>query len=427
MHPDIPIPIHEAHNVRFLLASLHLDRILECSRAEDVNHHLMNPPKEVNALYDQAWDRATGDSDSRKSQRAKLILMWVTCAKTGLTVRALGQALSFSGYGMNDAPFTSEEIVSSCAGLVRVEPMELPSTSPRYHDDIESIPRATDEDTEKEWQNSSVIAPIHLSARRYLETKRETLFPRADSAMIATCFQSTGPNGLIYATPRIYFIIAEYVSPYDFLSVIPIANLKTSLPLLALYICILIRDASQEELTYQLCSFAWICFMGSMYPYLLRPILPRKRVAVPTLEVYAFDYLESHITIWDPTMLAQICFTLAKSYVFYLRASLVWLVPVLIMAKSTREQFDKKISVLFLVSQLGSAFIFILLCLLFVKFGSFPWWFSCRVCVLAILLNVHVGLCLTRSVPALRGATDGVSFVHLLLNLHALLFGGLVA
>ena len=138
--------------------------------------------------------------------------MWVTCAKTGLTVRALGQALSFSGCGMDDAPFTSEETVSSCAGLVRVEPMELPSISPRCHDDIESIPRATDEDTEKEWQNSSVIAPIQLSARRYLETKRETLFPRADSAIIATCLTFTGPNGLIYATPRLNFIIAEYAS-----------------------------------------------------------------------------------------------------------------------------------------------------------------------------------------------------------------------
>ena len=168
----------------------------------------MNPPKEVNALYDQAWDRATGDNDSRKSQRAKLILMWVTCAKTGLTVKALGQVLSLSGHGMDEAPFTAEEIVSSCAGLIRVEPMEPPSTLPRYHDDIESIPRTT----EKEWQNSSVVTPIHLSARRYLESKRDSLFPRADSAMIVTCLASTGPNGLIYATPRIYFMLAEYAS-----------------------------------------------------------------------------------------------------------------------------------------------------------------------------------------------------------------------
>ena len=209
MNPGIPIVLI-TYDSRFLLASLHLDRILECSRAEEISHHLMNPPLEVNALYDQAWDRAAGDKDSRRSQRAKLILMWVTCAKTGLTVEALGQVLSFSGYGRDEAPFTTGEIVSSCAGLVRVEPtyMGPSSTLPRYHDDVESIPRVT----EKEWQNSSVIAPIHLSARRYLETKRDSLFPRADSAMVATCLALTGPNGLIYATPRIYFIIAEYAS-----------------------------------------------------------------------------------------------------------------------------------------------------------------------------------------------------------------------
>lgn len=212
MYPGIPISVQITYGLRFLLASLHLDRILECSRVEDVNHHLMNPPLEVNALYDQAWDRATGDKDSRKSQRAKLILMWVTCAKTGITVKALGQALSFSGHGMGDAPFAAEEIVSSCAGLVRVEPMEPSSSLPRYHHDTRSIPRATKEDTEKEWQNSSVVVPIHLSARRYLETKRESLFPRADSAIIATCLNFTGPTGLIYATLRVNFIIYEYAS-----------------------------------------------------------------------------------------------------------------------------------------------------------------------------------------------------------------------
>jgi len=132
--------------------------------------------------------------------------MWVTCAKTGLTVKAVGQALSLSGHGIDEAPFTAEEIVSACAGLVRIEPIDPSSTFPRYHDDLESGPNAT-------VNYSSLVAPIHLSARRYLETKRGSLFPRADSAMVATCLASTGPNGLIFATPRIYFILAEYV-PY---------------------------------------------------------------------------------------------------------------------------------------------------------------------------------------------------------------------
>jgi hypothetical protein len=145
------------------------------------------------------------------------------------------------------------------------------------------------------------------------------------------------------------------------------------------------------------------------------------------MAIYTFDYLESHITICNPILLTQICFTLAKSYIFYLRIFLVWLVPVLIMAKSTREPVEKTISVLFLVWQLGSVFIFILLCILFLRFSTLPWWTGCRITMLTILLNVHVGLCLTRSIPALNGVTDRISFVHLLLNLYTLSFWAAVA
>lgn len=96
----------------------------------------------------------------------------------------------------------------------------------------------------------------------------------------------------------------------------------------------------------------------------------------------------------------------------------------LIIAKSTREPAEETISVVFLIWQLGSAFVFTLLCLLLLRFSELPWWANLRVAVLTVLLSVHVGLCLTRSIPALRGATDGISFVHLLLNLYTV--GGMV-
>jgi hypothetical protein len=174
-----------------------LDRILECSRTEDVEHHLTNPPSEVDALYDQAWDRATGDAGSRKSQRAKLMLMWVTSAKTGLTVEALGQALSFSGHGVDEDHLTAGEIVSSCAGLVRVESLESSSFLAQGDDDETSC------------RISPIVTPIHLSARRYLETRQESLFPFASTAIMSTCLASVGANGVVYAIPRIYFIFAE--------------------------------------------------------------------------------------------------------------------------------------------------------------------------------------------------------------------------
>jgi hypothetical protein len=123
--------------------------------------------------------------------------MWVTLAKTGLTVQALGQALSFSGHGVDEDHLTAEEIVSSCAGLVRIEPLESSSFLVQGDDDETSC------------RTSSIVTPIHLSARRYLETRQESLFPFASTAIMSTCLASKGANGVIYAMPRIYFILAE--------------------------------------------------------------------------------------------------------------------------------------------------------------------------------------------------------------------------
>jgi hypothetical protein len=123
--------------------------------------------------------------------------MWVTLAKTGLTIKALGQALSFSGHGVDEDHLTAEEIISSCAGLVRVEPLES-SSSLAYGDGDETDCRI-----------SSIVTPIHLSARRYLEIRQESLFPFASTTIMSTCLASLGANGVIYAMPRIYFIFAE--------------------------------------------------------------------------------------------------------------------------------------------------------------------------------------------------------------------------
>lgn len=174
---------------------------------------------------------------------------------------------------------------------------------------------------------------------------------------------------------------------------------------------------------YQLCSFTWVCYMEIFYSYRLCPTRSRGGVNVRTLAVYTIEYLESHIRIWNPTMLAQICFTMAKSYIFYLRAFPLWLVFILITAEPTPELVEKDTPA-FINFQVD--LIFFALFFLLSRFISPPSRTDWGVTSFAILLNVHVGLFLTRSRPAVRGATYGVCFVHLLLNLHAT-FEGLVA
>ena len=179
-------------------------------------------------------------------------------------------------------------------------------------------------------------------------------------------------------------------------------------------------------MTGQLCTFVWICFVESLCFYMLRPSPPHDRVAVRTLAVYTVNYLESHIRIWNPTLLAQICFTMAKSYVFYLQVFLVWLILMFMMAKTIPELVEKDKPVLPLVYDIDRSSISMLFCLGFSILIKPPWWTVCRVTILTILLHAHAGLCLTRLAPILRGARDGVSSYNLFVNVLALIYSGLL-
>lgn len=162
----------EADHTRFLLASLHVDRVLVCTNVNDVYRYLEEIPSQATALYDQAWKRAIGTNDPYRARRIKTILMWLSLAEESLSVSALNEALCASERQHSGTELLStDDIVSACAGFVRVE---FP-------------PRHRDKHKENSRLKSPLITLSHLSAHQYLRDRREVYFHRAGDAIVAAC------------------------------------------------------------------------------------------------------------------------------------------------------------------------------------------------------------------------------------------------
>jgi hypothetical protein len=184
-----------------------------------------------------------------------------------------------------------------------------------------------------------------------------------------------------------------------------------------------LRNASQDEIVSQICSFAYICFTSSIFPILLHPQQSRNRVAVMTLSSYILDHLESHMTVWDAPLIMQVSLAIAKSWIFYVRVLIIWVAPILLMAISARDPVGRTPVVLYITWQIGNPCIFVLAYLLVLRLTALPWWAGGRVVISSILLNTQIGLCLATSTLPLHGVIDGVSFVLLLLSMYSFAFG----
>jgi hypothetical protein len=201
------------------------------------------------------------------------------------------------------------------------------------------------------------------------------------------------------------------------------ANVDFSAPFLAFYLCMFLRNASQDEIVSQICSFAYICFTSSIIPNLLHLQQSPNRVAVMALSSYILDHLESHMTVWDPSLMVQVSLAIAKSWIFYVRVVLIWGTPILLMAISARDPVGRTPVILYIIWQIGNTCIFVLAYLLVLRFAALPWWAGCRVVISSILLNTQIGLCLAESTLPLHGVIDGVSFVLLLLSMYFFVLG----
>lgn len=184
---------------RFLLASLHIDRLLECNHVEQMFRYLDKFPMEVDQLYDEAWKRATSDLGSHESDIAKEIVMWILQAERVLFIEALGEILMASGLGSSVDSVTEQEIVSVCAGLIRIESLATKSTQMRNWDDEEAAaaPKALDR----------VVTFSHPSVYRYFRARKESLFPFADDHIVTRCLANSTPAEILSAAPGTHLAI----------------------------------------------------------------------------------------------------------------------------------------------------------------------------------------------------------------------------
>lgn len=184
---------------RFLLASLHIDRLVECNHVEQMFRYLDRVPMEVDQLYDEAWNRATSDLGSHGSDLTKEVVMWILQAERVLFIEALGEMLMAAGLGSCVDSVTEQEILSACAGLIRTESLATRSTRMRNWDDEEAVaaPQALDR----------VVTFSHPSVYRYFRARKESLFPFADDHIVTRCLANSTPAEILSAVPGTHLAI----------------------------------------------------------------------------------------------------------------------------------------------------------------------------------------------------------------------------
>ena len=312
-----------ANVLRFIHASLNLERILECTRLEDIYHYLDHMPLDMDAYYDQTWERATSSVGPIMSARTKLILMWVTFAKQPLTMKALAQAVAASDPGTNGELLTKQEIISSCAGFVRAE-----SLSPRrlQHNEIEGPGGSTDLASDDE----SVAAIVHLTAHNYLEAKRQSYFPHKSEAMLVACLSSSTPDQMVHALPLHYTLLAEHdLSIHPGTHKVLFELTPDSLPFLLVLLGLSIADfpeLSQQRALAAKAASLLICIICPALGFWLGSLalFETKQTTALTLTRYVHANMRQHMTGASLALNSRPLRKIAKSHILYVRMILFW-------------------------------------------------------------------------------------------------------
>lgn len=173
-----------------------MDRIIECNHVEEIYRYLAKVPLEVNELYDDSWNRATGDLGSHKADLAREIVTWIFYAETVLSVETLGEILLSAGFGNVVDRVPEQEVLSACAGLVRVESLARPMRN--LDDGLEaSVPRDPDQ----------IVTFSHASIYHYFKTRKESLFPFGDDHIVARCLATSTSGEALEAVPGVHLAI----------------------------------------------------------------------------------------------------------------------------------------------------------------------------------------------------------------------------
>ena len=154
---------HFTHSsLRFLLARLHLDSLLDKSTKKKILSTLAKLPRGSEAL-DVAYNDAINRIESQLPGNfalAKNVLSWITYAERPLTTGELSHALAVevgeSELDPDNIP-DIQDMVSVCAGLVAID------------------------------EESNIIRLVHYTTQEYFERIRETWIPRAQQDIASAC------------------------------------------------------------------------------------------------------------------------------------------------------------------------------------------------------------------------------------------------
>jgi ankyrin repeat protein len=157
--------------VRFLLAKIYLDTLVDKVTIADVRAAVAQLPKQttgsgeeqrleiLNQAYEFAWERIIGQKEGFRNIATR-VLGWVTCAKRPLSTKELQHAIAVK-VGTDeldeDAIPQVDDMVAFCAGLVTVD------------------------------EESNVIRLVHYTTEEYFEKTKSNWFPDAEAMIAETC------------------------------------------------------------------------------------------------------------------------------------------------------------------------------------------------------------------------------------------------
>ncbi|KAH6879714.1 ankyrin repeat-containing domain protein [Coprinopsis sp. MPI-PUGE-AT-0042] len=93
LEEQIAETIHQKSGGMFLHAKLQLEALRNCVSVLDVEETLQGFPSDIEAIYAKTWERILAQG-SKKSNLAKLVLLWITHADGELTIDTLRRAVS---------------------------------------------------------------------------------------------------------------------------------------------------------------------------------------------------------------------------------------------------------------------------------------------------------------------------------------------
>lgn len=148
--------------IRFLLAQLHLESLIDKRRSVKVLRTALAKLPTGSGAYDRSYDDAMSRIEAQAADQeelAKQVLSWITCAKRPLRTSELQEAVSVeAGESQIDKDNIPDigDIISVCAGLVTVD-------------------------------KGGIIRLIHYTTQEYFERTQANWFPNAESDITSCC------------------------------------------------------------------------------------------------------------------------------------------------------------------------------------------------------------------------------------------------